>query len=86
MSNPIAIPGTVVSSGAAVSPGGAQGVQGLTGASGGITPCSWAAFSYQSGWSQNSNAAYRLQTTGAFSQTLFKGSIAKATVRLPIWL
>ena len=78
MSNPIAIPGTVVSSGAAVSPGGAQGVQGLTGASGGITPCSWAAFSYQSGWSQNSNAAYRLQTTGAFSQTLFKGSIAKA--------
>jgi hypothetical protein len=31
MSNPVAVPGTNVPSGAAVSPGGAQGVQGLTG-------------------------------------------------------
>jgi hypothetical protein len=34
MANPIAVPGTNVPSGANVVPGGAQGIQGLTGQSG----------------------------------------------------
>jgi hypothetical protein len=41
MANPIAVPGTVVSSGAGVSPGGAQGVQGVQGTTGPTGPGAW---------------------------------------------
>ena len=44
----------------------------------GVNPGTWTAFAYQTGWSQNSTAAYRLQSTGTFNQIFFKGSIAKA--------
>jgi len=44
----------------------------------GVNPGTWTAFAYQSGWSQNSTAMYRLQTTGTFLQVFLKGSIKKA--------
>jgi hypothetical protein len=44
-----------------------------------VNPGTWTAFAYQAGWSQNSSAAYRLQSTGTFNQVFFKGSIAKAS-------
>ena len=43
-----------------------------------VNPGTYTAFSYQTNWSENSTARYRVETNGTFQKIVFKGSIKKA--------
>jgi hypothetical protein len=44
-----------------------------------VNPGTYTALVYQTGWSENSTARYRIETNGTFQKLVFKGSIKKAS-------
>jgi hypothetical protein len=76
MANPISVPGTVVPSGAAISPGGAQGVQGLQGTQGMQGPAAVNAFIAKT-------AAYTLTTSDSGKYVICSGGSWTLTLPAP---